>query len=106
MTSLATYVPPRVLTNADLEKLVETTDEAWDNIVELNLTSCVLLSREIAPSMIQNKWGRIIYTSSIMGLASNPARGCYSATKAALLRGRGHGVQAGKAQRVVPGAPW
>jgi 3-oxoacyl-[acyl-carrier-protein] synthase-3 len=25
--SLATYVPPRVLTNADLEKLVETTDE-------------------------------------------------------------------------------
>ena len=25
--SLATYVPPRVLTNADLEKLVDTTDE-------------------------------------------------------------------------------
>ena len=25
--SLATYVPPRVLTNADLEKMVETTDE-------------------------------------------------------------------------------
>ena len=27
ITSLATYVPPRVLTNADLEKLVETTDD-------------------------------------------------------------------------------
>ena len=27
ITSLATYVPPRVLTNADLEKLVDTTDE-------------------------------------------------------------------------------
>jgi NAD(P)-dependent dehydrogenase (short-subunit alcohol dehydrogenase family) len=67
------------------QKLVETTDEVWDNIVELNLTSCMLLSREIAPSMIQNKWGRIIYTSSIMALASNPARGCYSATKAALI---------------------
>ena len=25
--SLATYVPPRVLTNADLEKMVDTTDE-------------------------------------------------------------------------------
>ena len=25
--SLATYVPPRLLTNADLEKLVDTTDE-------------------------------------------------------------------------------
>jgi NAD(P)-dependent dehydrogenase (short-subunit alcohol dehydrogenase family) len=67
------------------QPLVETTDEVWDNIIELNLTSCMLLSREIAPSMIKNKWGRIIYTSSIMGLASNPARGCYSATKAALI---------------------
>ena len=27
ITSLATYVPPRVLTNADFEKMVETTDE-------------------------------------------------------------------------------
>jgi 3-oxoacyl-[acyl-carrier-protein] synthase-3 len=27
ITSLATYVPPRLLTNADLERLVETTDE-------------------------------------------------------------------------------
>ncbi len=67
------------------QSLVDTTEEVWDYIVELNLTSCMLLSRELAPSMIQNKWGRIVYTSSIMGLASNPGRGCYSATKAALL---------------------
>ncbi len=67
------------------QTLVDTTDEVWDNIVELNLTSCMLLSREIVPTMIKNKWGRIVYTSSIMGLASNPARGCYSATKAALI---------------------
>lgn len=67
------------------QTLVDTTDETWDNIVELNLTSCMLLSRELVPSMIKNKWGRIVYTSSIMGLASNPARGCYSATKAALI---------------------
>jgi NAD(P)-dependent dehydrogenase (short-subunit alcohol dehydrogenase family) len=67
------------------QALVDTTDEVWDNIVELNLTSCMLLSREIVPAMIKNKWGRIVYTSSIMGLASNPARGCYSATKAALI---------------------
>src|SRR5437870_126900 len=67
------------------QALVDTTDEVWDAIIELNLTSCVMLSRELAPAMMKNKWGRIIYTSSIMGLASNPARGCYSATKAALI---------------------
>ena len=27
ISSLATYVPPRVLTNADLEKMVDTNDE-------------------------------------------------------------------------------
>ena len=27
ITALGTYVPPRVLTNADLEKMVETSDE-------------------------------------------------------------------------------
>jgi len=27
ITALGTYVPPRVLTNADLEKMVDTTDE-------------------------------------------------------------------------------
>ena len=59
------------------QSLVDITEEVWDYIVELNLTSCMLLSRELAPSMIQNKWGRIVYTSSIMGLASNPGRRCY-----------------------------
>src|SRR4029434_2457625 len=91
------------------QPLVDTTEDAWDNIVELNLTSCVLLSKEIAPAMIKNKWGRIIYTSSIMGLASNPARGCYSATKAALIgMARAHALELRPprvtANRLPPGA--
>src|SRR5688500_5402256 len=35
------------------QAIVDTTDEVWDNIVELNLTSFMLLSRELAPSIIQ-----------------------------------------------------
>jgi len=60
-------------------------DETWDRLVELNLTSCMALSRAVAPGMKQRRWGRIIHVSSIMGLASTPARNAYSATKAALL---------------------
>jgi NAD(P)-dependent dehydrogenase (short-subunit alcohol dehydrogenase family) len=78
------------------QPLVETTDEAWDRIVELNLTSCMALSRELAPGMIERKWGRILHLSSIMALASNPARGCYSATKAALIgMSRAHALELG-----------
>lgn len=61
------------------------TDEAWDQIVELNLTSCMLLTRALVPQMKERKWGRVIHISSIMGLASKDARNAYSATKSALL---------------------
>jgi NAD(P)-dependent dehydrogenase (short-subunit alcohol dehydrogenase family) len=67
------------------QNLDVTTDEAWDRIVELNLSSCMRLSRAVVAGMKDRKWGRLVYTSSIMGFASNPARGAYSATKAALV---------------------
>ncbi len=60
-------------------------DEDWDRLVELNLSSCMALSRAVAPGMKQRRWGRIIHMSSIMGLGSTPMRNAYSATKSALL---------------------
>jgi NAD(P)-dependent dehydrogenase (short-subunit alcohol dehydrogenase family) len=77
--------------------LVEQTDESWDRILELNLSSCMRLSRALAPGMISRKWGRIMFTSSIMGLASFAARGTYSATKSALLGlARAYALELGK----------
>ncbi len=76
--------------------LLETTDNSWDRILELNLTSCMGLAREIAPGMVEQKWGRIVHTSSVMALASNPGRGLYSATKAALIgMTRAHALELG-----------
>lgn len=63
----------------------EIEDEKWDRIVELNLTSCMSLSRALIPQMKHRRWGRIIHISSVMGLTSKAGRGCYSATKAALI---------------------
>lgn len=78
------------------QNLVDTTEEAWDEILELNLSSCNLLSQLLAPGMIERKWGRIIHLSSIMALASNPGRGLYSATKAALIgMARAHALELG-----------
>ncbi len=61
------------------------TDEAWDRIIELNLSSCMALSRAVVPGMKARQWGRIIHNSSIMGLGSKEQRHAYSATKAALI---------------------
>jgi NAD(P)-dependent dehydrogenase (short-subunit alcohol dehydrogenase family) len=61
------------------------TDEAWDRIVELNLSSIMALTRAIVPQMKQRGWGRIIHISSVMAYHSKEKRNVYSATKAALL---------------------
>jgi NAD(P)-dependent dehydrogenase (short-subunit alcohol dehydrogenase family) len=60
-------------------------DEDWDRLLELNLTSCMILSRAVAPGMKERRWGRIVYVSSVMGLGSAAGRSAYSATKSALL---------------------
>ncbi len=60
-------------------------DEDWDRIIELNLTSCMRLTRAVVPGMIERKWGRVIHISSVLGLGSKEARNVYSATKAGLI---------------------
>ena len=60
-------------------------DEDWDRLVELNLSSCMALTRALVPFMKERRWGRIIHISSIMGFSSAGGRNVYSATKSALL---------------------
>ncbi len=63
----------------------EIQDKDWDEVMEINLHSIMVLTRALVPQMKARRWGRIIHTSSIMGLASNFGRSAYSATKAALM---------------------
>ncbi len=60
-------------------------DDLWNELLELNLSSCMALTRAVAPGMKERKWGRVIHISSIMGHSSAAGRNAYSATKAALL---------------------
>ncbi|MEO7654012.1 MAG: SDR family NAD(P)-dependent oxidoreductase [Bryobacteraceae bacterium] len=61
------------------------TDEVWDGLVELNLSSCMRLTRALIPQMKERRWGRVVYISSVMGLSGREERSAYCATKAALL---------------------
>ena len=63
----------------------QVTDESWDRLLEINLSSIMALTRAVVPQMKERKWGRIIHISSIMGFVSKEGRNAYSATKSALL---------------------
>jgi NAD(P)-dependent dehydrogenase (short-subunit alcohol dehydrogenase family) len=63
----------------------EITDEMWDRVLELNLSSIMALTRAVVPDMKKRRWGRIIHISSVMGYVSKEKRNIYSATKSALI---------------------
>ena len=60
-------------------------DEVWDEVLEINLSSVMALTRALAPQMKERRWGRIIHISSVMGFLSKEKRNVYSATKSALI---------------------
>ena len=61
------------------------TDEAWDRILELNLSGIMRLTRALLPQMMERRWGRVIHISSVLGLGGKAGRATYSATKSALI---------------------
>jgi NAD(P)-dependent dehydrogenase (short-subunit alcohol dehydrogenase family) len=63
----------------------EIVDDDWDALVELNLSSCMALTRALVGPMKERRWGRIINVSSILGLTSAAGRSVYSATKSGLI---------------------
>ncbi len=56
----------------------------WNQVLATNLTSAFLCCREVIPSMIKNKRGKIINISSIWGESGASMEVAYSASKAGL----------------------
>ncbi len=60
-------------------------DEDWDDVITTNLTSAFELCRGLARTMIKQKSGSIINTSSVVGIMGNAGQVNYSASKAGLI---------------------
>ncbi len=62
-----------------------TDDRKVKEIFDINLMSSLSLTKEILPSMIGRKWGRIINISSMWGISGASCEVHYSAAKSALI---------------------
>ena len=60
-------------------------DEEWNNVINLNLTSTFLLSKNAIKKMLKNKSGKIINITSIVGHTGNIGQANYAASKAGLV---------------------
>lgn len=60
-------------------------DEAWDAVIETNLTAVFRLTRAVLRPMMKQRFGRIINMSSVVGAMGNAGQANYAATKAGMI---------------------
>ena len=65
--------------------LMRMSDEQWEDIMLINLTSVMRLTRGIIRGMIKKRWGRIINITSIVALTGNAGQSNYVASKSGLI---------------------
>jgi len=57
----------------------------WESVLTTNLTGAFLMTQQVMPSMMRERWGRIINISSITGETGNAGQSNYVASKAGLI---------------------
>jgi 3-hydroxybutyrate dehydrogenase len=59
--------------------------DAWDRVIQINLTSCFQSMRAALPHMKKRGWGRIINIASAHGLVASAGKSAYVAAKHGLV---------------------
>jgi 3-oxoacyl-[acyl-carrier protein] reductase len=70
--------------------------ESWNRTLAVNLTAPFLLAQHVLPAMVENRFGRVLFVSSVAGLNGGVVGAHYAASKAGL-----HGVMHHLAPRVA-----
>ena len=60
-------------------------DEEWNKVIDINLTSTFLLSKNVIKKMLKSKKGKIVNITSIVGHTGNIGQANYTASKAGVV---------------------
>ncbi|MBP1816859.1 SDR family NAD(P)-dependent oxidoreductase [Mycobacterium sp. OAE908] len=70
--------------------------ESWNKTLAINLTAPFLLAQQVLPAMVEKRFGRVLFVSSVAGLNGGVVGAHYAASKAGL-----HGLMHHLAPRVA-----
>ncbi|MCL2465015.1 MAG: 3-oxoacyl-ACP reductase FabG [Micrococcales bacterium] len=77
-----------LVANAGITKdtlIMRMSDDEWQAVLNVNLTGAFHVAKRAVRSMLRARWGRIVFTGSVVGLYGGPGQVNYSSTKAALV---------------------
>jgi 3-oxoacyl-[acyl-carrier protein] reductase len=88
-TAAATLGPVAILVNnagvSRPQALTEIGEHDWDEVVDVNLKSCFLVTQAALPGMRAARWGRIINISSVAAHVGGVVGPHYAASKAGMI---------------------
>ena len=77
-----------LINNAGITKdniLPRMKEDEWLEVIQTNLTGSFYTSQRAIKLMMKNKWGRIVFISSVVGISGNQGQTNYAASKAGLI---------------------
>ncbi|MBC8426260.1 3-oxoacyl-[acyl-carrier-protein] reductase [bacterium] len=77
-----------VVNNAGITRdglLLRMQPEAWQQVLDVNLTGTFYFTKAVAPLMMRQKIGRIVNIASVIGLSGNAGQANYAASKAGVI---------------------
>jgi 3-oxoacyl-[acyl-carrier protein] reductase len=81
---------------ADVKSWQDIDLESWNTTLAINLTAPFLLAQQVLPAMVENRFGRVLFISSVAGFNGGVVGAHYAASKAGL-----HGLMHHLAPRVA-----
>jgi 3-oxoacyl-[acyl-carrier protein] reductase len=69
---------------ADIKGWQDIDLESWNTTLAINLTAPFLLTQQVLPTMVEKRFGRVLFISSIAGLNGGVVGAHYAASKAGL----------------------